>query len=70
LNEAVGGSYVEESPRSLMNSNPDFFKPFTLVIATQVVCGPEPGCVAAGMFRMQTSLTGSYPLSGRRNSNV
>ncbi|PSC68884.1 NEDD8-activating enzyme E1 regulatory subunit [Micractinium conductrix] len=36
LNESVAGSYVEETPRSLMNSNPDFFKQFTLVIATQL----------------------------------
>lgn len=35
LNESVAGSYVEEAPRSLMNSNPDFFRQFTLVIATQ-----------------------------------
>ena len=38
LNETVGGSYVEEAPASLMASNPDFFKHFTLVIATQVRC--------------------------------
>lgn len=36
LNESVGGSYVEESPGSLMNSNPDFFRRFTLVVATQL----------------------------------
>ena len=38
LNETVAGSYVEEAPRSLMNSNPDFFRQFTLVIATQASC--------------------------------
>lgn len=32
----MAGSYVEESPRSLMNTNPDFFRHFNLVIATQV----------------------------------
>ncbi|KAL4419001.1 hypothetical protein ABPG77_000866 [Micractinium sp. CCAP 211/92] len=36
LNESVAGSYVEESPRSLMNTNPDFFRHFSLVIATQL----------------------------------
>mgnify|MGYP006969289617 CR=1 FL=1 len=35
----LAGSYVEEAPRSLMNSNPDFFRQFTLVIATQVLLG-------------------------------
>ncbi len=35
LNESVSGSYVDESPRSLMDTNPDFFKQFTLVLATQ-----------------------------------
>lgn len=32
----MAGSYVEEAPRSLMNASPDFFRHFTLVIATQV----------------------------------
>lgn len=32
----MSGSYVEETPRSLMTSSPEFFKPFSLVIATQV----------------------------------
>ena len=42
LNETVAGSYVEEAPRSLVNSNPDFFRQFTLVIATQA--SPD-GCL-------------------------
>ena len=36
LNEAVAGSYIEESPDSLLSSNPDFLSQFTLVIATQM----------------------------------
>jgi hypothetical protein len=32
----VAGSYVEEAPSSLITSNPDFFKQFTLVLASQV----------------------------------
>ena len=38
----MAGSYVEEAPRSLMNSNPDFFRQFTLVIATQA---SRAGCL-------------------------
>lgn len=36
LNETVAGSYVEESPEQLIETNPHFFGSFTLVIATQV----------------------------------
>ncbi len=36
LNESVDGSFLEESPISLVDKNPDFFKGFALVIATQV----------------------------------
>ncbi len=35
LNEAVAGSYVEESTEELIDKNPDFFAGFDLVIATQ-----------------------------------
>lgn len=36
LNEAVAGSYVEEDPAVLLDSNPGFFSEFSLVVATQV----------------------------------
>ena len=36
INEAVAGSYIEESPDSLLDSNPEFLSQFTLVIATQM----------------------------------
>lgn len=36
LNEAVTGSYVQESPAELLANQPVFFKDFDLVIATQV----------------------------------
>ena len=36
LNEAVTGSYVQESPNELIENQPSFFKSFDLVIATQV----------------------------------
>lgn len=35
LNEAVEGAFVEESTRTLLDARPEFFKAFTLVIATQ-----------------------------------
>ncbi len=37
MNESVAGSFVEESPETLITSNPGFFKAFSLVIATQVI---------------------------------
>jgi amyloid beta precursor protein binding protein 1 len=36
LNEAVSGSFVEDKPEYLIESNPSFFDNFTLVIATQL----------------------------------
>lgn len=36
LNEMVSGSYVENNPSDLMDSNPEFFSEFDLVIATQL----------------------------------
>lgn len=36
LNDAVQGSYVEESPEVLIENNPSFFQDFDLIIATQV----------------------------------
>lgn len=36
LNEYVSAKFVEESPETLLESNPTFFAQFTLVIATQV----------------------------------
>ena len=38
LNESVEAKFVEESPETLIDSNPEFFSQFTLVIATQVIC--------------------------------
>lgn len=35
LNENVAGNYVEEDPVALLDAKPDFFRTFTLVIATQ-----------------------------------
>lgn len=36
LNDAVKAKFVEESPTTLIDTNPSFFAQFTLVIATQV----------------------------------
>eukprot|EP00798_Chlamydomonas_sp_ICE-L_P020768 gene20768-27592_t len=36
LNESVAGSYVEENPETLLAGNPNFFKDFDMVIATQM----------------------------------
>lgn len=38
LNDAVKAKFVEESPDTLIETNPSFFAQFTLVIATQVCC--------------------------------
>jgi len=35
LNEHVSGSFVEESPKSLLTRKPEFFKDFDIVIGTQ-----------------------------------
>jgi hypothetical protein len=37
LNEAVTGSYMEEDPEMLINSQPKYFDDFTIIIATQVL---------------------------------
>ncbi|XP_072974298.1 NEDD8-activating enzyme E1 regulatory subunit AXR1-like [Typha angustifolia] len=37
LNDAVKAKFVEESPATLIDSNPSFFAQFTLVIATQLL---------------------------------
>lgn len=36
LNESVSASFAEEVPAHLIVANPDFFKAFDVVIATQV----------------------------------
>ena len=36
LNSSVAGSFVDESPTDVIYNNPDFFKEFTIVIATQL----------------------------------
>ncbi len=36
LNELVEGSFVEDNARNVIENNPDFFKPFSIVIATQL----------------------------------
>ncbi|KAL4859524.1 NEDD8-activating enzyme E1 regulatory subunit AXR1 [Chlorella vulgaris] len=65
LNESVSGSYVEETPRSLMTSSPEFFKPFTLVIATQL--GETDAVTIDGICRqhgVKLVLLRSYGLLG------
>lgn len=37
LNDAVKAKYVEESPETLIETNPSFFSQFTLVVATQLM---------------------------------
>ncbi|CAJ1979051.1 unnamed protein product [Sphenostylis stenocarpa] len=37
LNDAVKAKFVEESPETLIETNPSFFSQFTLVVATQLV---------------------------------
>ncbi|KAL0916902.1 hypothetical protein M5K25_014455 [Dendrobium thyrsiflorum] len=37
LNDSVKAKFVEESPEALIERNPSFFSPFTLVIATQLL---------------------------------
>eukprot|EP00854_Cymbomonas_tetramitiformis_P014980 gene14980-17708_t len=41
LNESVNGSFVDEKPETLIESNPSFFTSFTLIIATQELCVVE-----------------------------
>ena len=36
LNDAVKAKFVEETPATLIDTNPSFFSQFTVVIATQV----------------------------------
>jgi amyloid beta precursor protein binding protein 1 len=36
MNDAVSGSYVEDTPEELLENNPSFLEGFDLVIATQV----------------------------------
>ena len=36
LNELVAGSFVEDNARNIIQNNPDFFKSFSMVIATQL----------------------------------
>jgi len=36
LNESVAGSYVEESAEAMLESNPNFFASFQLILALQV----------------------------------
>lgn len=36
LNDAVKAKFIEESPETLIETNPSFFKQFTIVVATQV----------------------------------
>jgi NEDD8-activating enzyme E1 regulatory subunit len=45
LNPAVDGSFMEDTPEELLDSDPGFFPGFTIIIATQVgVLGlPHPG---------------------------
>jgi amyloid beta precursor protein binding protein 1 len=42
LNESVLGSYIEESPETLISNNPSFFSQFTVIVATQVRTGILP----------------------------
>jgi NEDD8-activating enzyme E1 regulatory subunit len=37
LNPSVAGSYVDETPDTLLDVNPDFFQAFTVIIAAQVM---------------------------------
>ena len=37
LNDNVAGGFVESDPEQLIDEQPDFFKGFALVIATQVM---------------------------------
>jgi hypothetical protein len=66
LNENVTGNYVEEDPVALLDAKPDFFRIFTLVIATQVaprrdaghrrclsVCGVQL-CIARGLHTQRS----------------
>jgi hypothetical protein len=71
LNENVTGNYVEEDPVALLDAKPDFFRIFTLVIATQVAPCRDAGyrrrlcvcrvqlCIANGLH-MQCSLAHSW----------
>lgn len=41
LNDAVQGSFVEETPRNLIQNKPDFFQRFDIVIGTQLLESDE-----------------------------
>ena len=72
LNENVTGNYVEEDPVALLDAKPDFFRIFTLVIATQVapcrcralatsvcLCGAALHCKPTAHAVQSSRLTGS-----------
>ena len=40
MNESVGGDFVEEDVDTILQTDTDFFKSFTVVIATQLTDGP------------------------------
>ena len=46
LNDAVKAKFVEETPATLIDTNPSFFSQFTVVIATQV-------CSSASFYELQ-----------------
>ena len=46
LNDAVKAKFVEETPATLIDTNPSFFSQFTIVIATQV-------CSSASFYELQ-----------------
>ena len=63
LNEAVTGSYVQESPNELIENQPSFFKSFDLVIATQV-----HSVASASTCITRTLLSDSRPASDVQQS--
>ncbi|GMH45533.1 hypothetical protein BSKO_13490 [Bryopsis sp. KO-2023] len=65
LNENVAGSFLKESPDTLIDKNPDFFKDFELVVATQIM---EPSLVKLDVicrgFGVPLLAVRSYGLAG------
>ncbi|KAJ9533463.1 hypothetical protein QJQ45_026456 [Haematococcus lacustris] len=56
LNDAVAGSYVEESPEQLLATNPQFIAEFTVVIATQRAAQQSPSGYAVAHLLRHTAV--------------
>eukprot|EP00884_Botryococcus_braunii_P008021 jgi/Botrbrau1/1721/Bobra.116_2s0063.1 len=75
FNDAVVGSYSEESPLEVLNNHPNFFKDFQLVVATKMheadLVLVEEACRAEGVPLLAVQaygLTGSLRISSKEHT--